>query len=296
MLQTPSEKEQLFENLGENSPLGVLVTGNSGMVYINRQLANMTGFAEELLQGIIMLHDLFLTEEEQAEFEKNTKEILSGRKQNEASRFTLRTKEDGWLRLKTYSWLLYQNGENFCITTVEDITKQNKALEDSEKKFKKERLLSEIYNIALQKFSTSDKLKKILEKIISSQELNLLPRGLLLIKNIDSKDFKIAAHSGIPQNTLDQIKNIPADHFLPNLAADENRIFFADPANRNLTVTLTGEVTAREYLIPVIYKRDLVGVLNLFLPRGEESNESDQNFLDSAAGVIATILNQCDAD
>jgi len=155
--------------------------------------------------------------------------------------------------------------------------------------------LNLLLELALSTNSLNDYLDKSVKTLIDSVPwLNLLPKGGVLLTDLDSDDkqLKLVSEFGLSPELLTLCKTVDFGYCLCGRAAKEKIVQFASCVDDRHDIRFEGMAPHGHYNIPLIKQKEVLGVLVLYLPHGHEKNDKEVQFLERVAHVLSMGVSQ----
>lgn len=180
----------------------------------------------------------------------------------------------------------------------EDIVRRieyEKSLEISEEKIKTlnnyQSVISEILLQTIQHKTLTGALEKILNIILSSQFLNIINKGAILLTNEIKDEFVLTVSNGIGKDLLPVYQDIFIERCFYMKASHSANTAHYKPAYFNFNDELLKEENGGRYLlVPVSDNNTYCGVIALFPKANHSHNNDESSFLDTLASLIAKII------
>jgi len=173
-----------------------------------------------------------------------------------------------------------------------NLEKLEKSGANLQKNFQFQTALSELLRISLLIIPLEEQLQKILEHILSIQWLSIESIGSIFLVKDDPKVLELAAQKGLNPDLLIKCAHVPFGKCLCGRAAKLKKLQFAASLDDRHEIQYDGISSHGHYCIPILSQDKVLGVLNLYLPSGHIREKKEEEFLLSAAGIIANIINR----
>jgi PAS domain S-box-containing protein len=135
-----------------------------------------------------------------------------------------------------------------------------------------------------------DCLRDALTIILTAPFSALQPSGAIFLANAEKRELELLVerHLAEPLKTL--CKRIPFGRCLCGRAAEEARITHADCVDERHEIVFDGMQPHGHYNVPIKSGSSVLGVMVLYLPEGHVRSDEEERFLETAALVIAGII------
>lgn len=152
------------------------------------------------------------------------------------------------------------------------------------------RILEAALEVSLASCPFEDQLRTILGSVLSVGWLTLEQRGAVLLADGRDRVLVMSAQHQLPDCLLSMCSKVPYGRCLCGRAAATRSLVFADCINDLHDNRYEGMSPHGHYCVPIIYARELLGVLNLYVPPGHVRRQRDEEFLRAVAAVLAGII------
>lgn len=151
-------------------------------------------------------------------------------------------------------------------------------------------VLARLLQISLTPGSLEDHLKLALQEVFSVPWLALQSKGAIFLVGDSPNTLLMKAHWGLPPALQTQCASVPFGHCMCGRAAATRGIVFASHVDERHDVRLPGMPPHGHYCVPILMGGRVLGLINLYLEDGHARHERDVEFLESAAAVLAGII------
>lgn len=156
-----------------------------------------------------------------------------------------------------------------------------------EKIIDREGVLHTLLQLGVENAPTEEILKSALNLIFSIKWLPFDPMGCVFL--IENEDLVMEAQIGLPSEIQGKCARIPIGECICGLSVRENRIIFSE---RNYSNNYFCEIALlhRPYCVPIRYKGNVIGVLNLYVKEGCFLDSQHEEFVISVSNALASII------
>jgi putative nucleotidyltransferase with HDIG domain len=151
-------------------------------------------------------------------------------------------------------------------------------------------VLADLLRISLSETSLENQLGLILERICSVPELALEAKGAIFLVEGDQKVLTLKAHRNLAGPLLTRCATVPFGHCLCGRAAASATMEYAQCLDYRHEVRFEGMNPHGHYVIPIISRGSVVGVLNLYLADGHVRDPKEEEFLRTVTDLLSGIL------
>jgi HD-GYP domain-containing protein (c-di-GMP phosphodiesterase class II) len=188
--------------------------------------------------------------------------------------------------------LVQRNDENSRLyrEAKQQLSKLETAENSIERNYQIQSALSALLQTALLDITLEEQLQKILEQIISLSWLSLEAKGCILLVEEDPKMLVMKVQYGLSAPVLEMCQQIPFGRCLCGRAVVNKEIIFSAEIDERHETLYEGITPHGHYCIPIISGDKVLGVITLYVASGHQRSENEEDFLCTAARVIASII------
>ncbi len=139
-------------------------------------------------------------------------------------------------------------------------------------------------------------LERSLQVLISVPWLSIEPQGAIFLADLELNELQMKAHVGLPCAVLGACNQVPFGQCLCGQAAASRKLVFADRVDDRHTTRYDGIAPHGHYCVPLVSDEVLLGVLTLYLKPKHSRQPEEQQFLESAADVLAGVIKRKQAE
>lgn len=189
--------------------------------------------------------------------------------------------------------LLYYKDRDCCVLTILDITDQVAERKKQSAKINQNLMEKDILNQLLTiprglDLTLKDKLDRSLKIILKAEWLKLMSKaGVFLVKN---DVLKLEASYKLGQQIEEKCKEVKKGDCLCGKAFESKRVVHADCVDHRHTVRFEGMKPHGHYNVPIKYEKNVIGVIDLYLPHGHQKSDEEIAFLKSCADIIGKMI------
>lgn len=151
-------------------------------------------------------------------------------------------------------------------------------------------LENSILRISMEPTLLKDRLTAILSYLVSLEPLNLLPKAAIFLLEQDTETLVLTAQHGLHSDTLRDCREVPFGKCLCGKAAQGNKTLFASPDSELHFDRGESEEKHGHYCVPISTHGLTMGVICFYVPENHERSKQVEDLLNSAAQVIASIV------
>lgn len=177
-----------------------------------------------------------------------------------------------------------------AVVTFSDITSRKQAQMQIEQALHVQRVLDTILNISLPPLSLEDVLGKSLDAVLSIPAFHLLNKGSVFLAADDGATLEMAAQRNLPDSLLQSCSRLSFGHCLCGQAASSREIIFKNHLDKDHEVRYAGIEPHGHYCVPILAAERVLGVLNIYVSHGHQSDESERIYLKTVADTMALVI------
>lgn len=176
------------------------------------------------------------------------------------------------------------------VLTVHDIIARHHVCKRYLKEHDLLRILHDIYQISLQPYLLKEALEKILDYLLSIEQINLLPKAAIFLRDDDPDTFSIIAQRGFSPSQKKACCTISGEECICNIAANSGKTQFTSSLDENHGKTYKGIKPHGHYAVPIKRNQQVMGILCLTIKEGEERREDIIELLERVTGLLGGII------
>lgn len=150
--------------------------------------------------------------------------------------------------------------------------------------------LNEILNISLLPNPLTELLDEILVLILDIQWLALNKKGAIFLACNSPNTLDLLVEHNLGEILQKKCSQVPFGTCLCGLAAQTEKLVYRDCVDNDHHYQPDGMKPHGHYCVPIKWRDELVGVLNLYVEHGHESTAIEREFLNAASKSIAGII------
>lgn len=285
--QTKNRLQQLYDM----TPVGYCTLNNRGVILeANLPFCKMINEDRDLLPGKNL--DLFLARESSSQFYQHLEQTrLSSAKQ--ICHLELNPTESGCRFIQMESMPdCGLSGEIILRSACSDITNWKMVEEENVKHLKPQSALNRLLSLSMEKISLEESLNEFLRHIVYLPWLGLNPAGAVFLLNENREVLELKAQLGMPQEILENCREVKMGHCYCGQAAAEGRLIYTRiPEKIWLKTENPSAAPSHIYCIPIGSPRSsTTGVYLLYLKEHQKRNAIVEETLLAAARVIGSVI------
>ncbi len=175
---------------------------------------------------------------------------------------------------------------------IRDMSEQKKAAAQINNDYHSQRVIASVLEISTRSISFKEKLEQSLDIILSTPWLRLQGTGIIFVVDEDSEGLRMAAQCGVSEAIQKKCSRVKFGDCLCGKTAQSRQAIYTSCINDEHTTEYEGMQEHGHYCIPINSGLKLMGVLNLYLDHGHDSNDDELNFLETIANTLGNIILQ----
>ncbi|MBF0436980.1 MAG: PAS domain S-box protein [Magnetococcales bacterium] len=176
------------------------------------------------------------------------------------------------------------------VVVFRDITERLQAQQASLQLNSLQRVLNAIYSLSFGDATMQDKLEKALEEILKiSWFFNQSQGGIFLLQD-DGKTLQLTAQRGLHPSLLTLCSQIPSGHCLCGKVAQSRKFFHVAGIDGQHDIHFEGMQPHGHYVLPLISRKRMLGVLVLYLDHGHPYQSEEEEFLTTISNALASLI------
>jgi HD-GYP domain-containing protein (c-di-GMP phosphodiesterase class II) len=133
-------------------------------------------------------------------------------------------------------------------------------------------------------------LQHVLEHILSIPWLAIEAKGAIFLAEESARTLVMKAQKNMAAPLLTMCARVPFGHCLCGRAALSAEVEYADCIDHRHDVRFEGMTGHGHYVVPIIFRGKMLGVLNLYVAEGHRRDRREEEFLLAVADLLAGIL------
>lgn len=156
--------------------------------------------------------------------------------------------------------------------------------------YDKETVINKLLRYSLEDMPIETLLERTLQLILSIPWLALKKQGCIFLVEDDSKMLTMKAQSRLAEPIKKACANLPFGMCHCGRAALTQEIQFVDCLDESHDIRYDGIMTHGHYCVPILYKNETLGVINLYIREGHHRDQREIEFLVAVANTLAGII------
>ena len=203
---------------------------------------------------------------------------------------------DIWIETGTYPTAYESDsGKRVYVHTVKDITDRERSKHDLEKQSRTRAALYDLLRLSLSREPAGDVLATFLDRLFDIPWLALENKGAIFLDD-GSGRLKLTAQRNLATPLLEACQFITPGQCMCGRAFESGETVFASALDERHDVRFEGMADHGHYCVPILSHREVVGVLNLYVPVDHPYNADEESFLKSVTDVLAGFASRIKAN
>jgi len=186
--------------------------------------------------------------------------------------------------------LLIQGGTLIAALLGEAYFAANASKELAKQRSEMDHALFSILAIALEQHPLNEILDQILRILLDTDCLSIEKKGAVFIADSSTRTLEIVAHKNLNSSLLQRCGKLDFGTCLCGQAAQSRKVIHKSCIDHEHIIHPEGMTPHGHYCVPVLDKRNVLGVINLYVKHGHETSPLECQFLESVAKVIVGII------
>lgn len=152
---------------------------------------------------------------------------------------------------------------------------------------------------SLQKDFSGNNLNELLETLFDQLKtlewLTILPKGAILLTTSDDQ-LVLCAHYGFPDERTTYCERVSLDRCACGEVMKTRTLELMDCDGEFVLGDQQQETKQQHYILPILNRKDILGVVTIFIPTGHQPNETELSMVQMLGDTISIIIGQMQAD
>lgn len=176
------------------------------------------------------------------------------------------------------------------VCTVRDITEQRYVEDRNHRALQSRIAISALLETGIEPLSMTRQLEVALDIILTVPWLAILNKGSIFLFDSKKQELTLEAHRNLADHLLKTCDRTPLGRCLCGKAALKREIIFARHLDDDHDVAYDGIADHGHYCVPILSRRRLLGVLNLYLPPGHAYDPEEEAFMSTISFTLAGVI------
>jgi two-component system NtrC family sensor kinase len=162
--------------------------------------------------------------------------------------------------------------------------------DELQRNYDKETVINTLLRYSLEDMPVETLLEHTLKLILSIPWLALEKQGCIFLVEDDSKMLTMKAQSRLAEPIKKACENLPFGLCHCGRAALTKEIQFVDCLDESHDIRYDGIIPHGHYCVPILFKNETLGVINLYIREGHQRDQREIDFLVAVANTLAGII------
>ncbi|MCG6534384.1 MAG: PAS domain S-box protein, partial [Syntrophales bacterium LBB04] len=288
---TRMESEAKFYSVAQSVNDAMISCDSSGKInFWNPAAAILFGYQEEEVLGQPLT--MIMPERYRKAYQKGMERLQSGGdgpligKTSEL--FGL--KKDGAEFSMVLSLAQWTAGRNILHGLIRDISERKQAEEELKRNHDIQKVINSLLSLSLQDISLQETLERSLHLILSLPWLAFEAKGSIFLIEKKPEILILKSQQGLAEPIRIACAQIPFGKCLCGRAVKNGKIEYANCIDDRHDISYEGMRPNGHYCVPILYLKQVLGVLNLYIKEGYVSQFYIEEFLIAYANTLAGII------
>ncbi len=173
---------------------------------------------------------------------------------------------------------------------VRDISERIAVEERNERILQSQIAISTLLKTSMKPLSLSEVLQEALETILFVPWLSTESKGAIFLLDEERDTLVLRASNGLQEKIMTLCAEVKVGHCICGLAAQKKQIIFKSHVDSDHTVQFPTLSDHGHYCIPISFHNKLLGVLNVYVPRGHPEIQEEKEFLQAISNTLAGVI------
>ena len=180
--------------------------------------------------------------------------------------------------------------EIFFTGLIRDISQRKQAEEELKRNHDIQKVINSLLSFSLQDISLQETLERSLHLILSLPWLALEAKGCIFIIEKEPEILILKSQQGLAEPLWTACAQVPFGKCLCGRAAKNGKIEYANCIDDRHDISYEGMRPHGHYCVPILYLKQVLGVLNLYIREGYVAQFYIEEFLIAYANTLAGII------
>ncbi|MBF0447485.1 MAG: PAS domain S-box protein [Magnetococcales bacterium] len=180
----------------------------------------------------------------------------------------------------------------FFSAVVRDITDREEEAKNRERMFQSQSAINTLLKNATETRSLIHQLESALDLVLSGTWLTTANKGSIFLYDKKTQELEMVVQKGLPAPILAQCARIKPGTCLCGRAAESKALIFASHLDEHHDISYKNIQPHGHYCIPILFKGEVLGIINMYLLDGHQQTEREERFLLAMANSLAGIIKQ----
>ncbi|MBF0460999.1 MAG: PAS domain S-box protein [Magnetococcales bacterium] len=184
------------------------------------------------------------------------------------------------------------DAKRYFTLIVRDNSERMHRLQQIERAMELRSAISEILQQSLQPLTLQEMLHRALDIVLAIPWMKVKQRGAIFLYNDATERLELVVHKSLAPELVALCQSIPLGYCLCGRAAVSGEVVLSDQVDARHEVNFPGMTPHGHYCVPILFKQNCLGVLNVYLPAGHAFQEEEIDFLKNIANTLAGLISR----
>lgn len=151
-------------------------------------------------------------------------------------------------------------------------------------------VVNSLLQLSLEDMDLNRLLEKTIHLLFNIPWIGFQSKGCIYLADSEKKELTMVAHQGLEEWEKTACKKVPYGSCICGKVADEKKILFVNKLDERHTFFTKTSVPHGHYCTPILYKNEIIGVINVYLKAGHNYKHSEVQFLTTVSNTLAGII------
>jgi|GEM_PF-2068354 len=186
--------------------------------------------------------------------------------------------------------LLTIDGKKYCSVILKDITERKRLEEELKRNYDHQRVLNTLLFLSLKDVALEELVRQAFELIFSLPCFFVEPKGAIFLAEEQPPVLVMKAQHGLSEPIRRGCSRVDFGRCICGKAAVTKKTQFVSCLGPDHEITVPGMSPHGHFAVPLVYSRQTLGVMNIYLREDYQYKKEDEEFLDSIANIIAVAI------
>ncbi len=153
-----------------------------------------------------------------------------------------------------------------------------------------DRVLNRLLQVPLERRTLNECLEELLDITLSVPFTGSMPKGVVFLVGSNPTALELTVSRSLEGAVLQTCRRVPFGYCLCGRAAAEQTIIHTDHIDEQHDVRFEGMVEHGHYAVPIMARKQAIGLLLLYIAHGHPCDMVERRFLNAAALVFASVI------